>query len=498
MYNILLVDDEAPALRLMQAIINKYASENYTIVASCTNGKDALECMAHQSIDLLMTDISMPEMDGISLALKARALCPSIHIVIISGYADFEYAKGGIQASVDDYILKPVSITSINSILDIVKEKLDVETAERKPKLLSALLAGQPYDSTLINRLYADNKYCFALVRWGNLVATASALSTTSVLANADIPCTVLSGRDENEQLIISNDGLSPTNFQVAVKSYVSRCRSTPTWTIVFGQMSNAITTLPVFFRQAMPLMEQSVVIGYHRYVFVSNMPRRVDVPHIAYATIKKLTYFIQENNTKMIKDILFSLAADWEKRQLPQLYVNNMILQLVNLSLDNNFSQRERQSDLMRDVREFMHCAASYGDLIASTYAILFDENIQKDKNYSAEDLYQQAIQFIREHYAEPIGISNVCSEVGISQTYLSRLLRKYGNTSFTSFLTQLRIESAMQLIKQHPAMLLRDVSNCVGYDDSSYFSKVFHQVTGQTPSKYISDLKESSDKNL
>ena len=96
--------------------------------------------------------------------------------------------------------------------------------------------------------------------------------------------------------------------------------------------------------------------------------------------------------------------------------------------------------------------------------------------------------MRYVREKYAQPISIQHVCAEVGISQTYLSRLFRKFGSTSFNSFLTRCRMESAMSMIRENADLPLRSIAACVGYDDYAYFSKVFHQYVGCTPSQFAS----------
>ena len=80
-------------------------------------------------------------------------------------------------------------------------------------------------------------------------------------------------------------------------------------------------------------------------------------------------------------------------------------------------------------------------------------------------------------------MSMQSVCEEIGISRTYLSRLFRRYGDSTFNAYLTSRRMEAAMQLLQERPNILLRDVAACVGYEDSSYFSKVFHQYSGLTP---------------
>ena len=110
-------------------------------------------------------------------------------------------------------------------------------------------------------------------------------------------------------------------------------------------------------------------------------------------------------------------------------------------------------------------------------------------DRKLSPRELYDYAAQYIRDNYAQPLSMQSVCDEIGISQTYLSRLFRKYSDTTFNAWLTRCRMEAAKKLLTEKPDLLLRDVAACVGYEDSSYFTKVFHQYTGQTPSQFTSD---------
>lgn len=117
MYRVLIVDDEMPALRFVQSIIERFAT-NFQVAGVATSGEQGFQLLEQQMFDLLITDIGMRGMNGIELAQAARAMQPNIRIVIISGYGKFEYAQGAIQAGVDDYLLKPVSISKMTAILE--------------------------------------------------------------------------------------------------------------------------------------------------------------------------------------------------------------------------------------------------------------------------------------------------------------------------------------------------------------------------------------------
>ena len=143
MYRVLIVDDEMPALRFVQSIIERFAT-NFQVAGVATSGEQGFQLLEQQMFDLLITDIGMRGMNGIELAQAARAMQPNIRIVIISGYGKFEYAQGAIQAGVDDYLLKPVSISKMTAILENLEKKLDANQSDLNATLLPAIACRQP------------------------------------------------------------------------------------------------------------------------------------------------------------------------------------------------------------------------------------------------------------------------------------------------------------------------------------------------------------------
>ena len=486
MYKVLIVDDETPALRYMQTIVEKYVP-GFEIAGSCTSGETALARLQTEHIDLLITDISMPAMDGITLSLRAREQQPDIHIIIVTGYADFEYAKGAIHASVDDYILKPVSVSQMKDTLDKLRLRLDEEQSVRIPTALTNMFRRREYDEAILSRQFGAGRFHFSLLRWGNLGSSRGVLKTTSLIPLEGHPFHALYGRDEDEQVLFMSATVSAQEFQGLVKHYAQTQRASSTMTVLFSRNAGTLSSLPDFFARAAEVMEYTVVIGHQQCGFLTGGPEPDMTRHLSNATLKRLEHFITDCNTRMIKDTFVSLAIDWSREHLPQMYAATMVQQLVHLVLTARPVSGQQQDAITKEVRELLSTASSYGDLMASLYAVLFDKGAIKDKKLTTEDLYQYAVTYIDENYAKSISIQSVCAEIGISQTYLSRLFRKHGDTSFSTYLTQRRLNAAMDLIRQHPDMALRNVASCVGYEDYAYFSKVFHQVVGCTPSQWV-----------
>ena len=123
LYRIILVDDEE---EIRKSIIRKikWEENGFLVAGDAENGEDALEKIELLEPDLILTDIRMPYMDGLTLAERVRQKYPSMKIVIFSGYDDFEYAKQAIKLNVTEYILKPVNVEELTAILQKIKAKL--------------------------------------------------------------------------------------------------------------------------------------------------------------------------------------------------------------------------------------------------------------------------------------------------------------------------------------------------------------------------------------
>ncbi|MBD9157626.1 MAG: response regulator, partial [Lachnospiraceae bacterium] len=116
MYKVLLVDDEALTREAISENI-PWGKLGFELVASCENGRDAMEVIRQKKPDLVLTDICMPYVDGIELAKYIFENCPDTKTIIISGYDEFEYAKQAVRYQVMEYILKPITPSELTEVL---------------------------------------------------------------------------------------------------------------------------------------------------------------------------------------------------------------------------------------------------------------------------------------------------------------------------------------------------------------------------------------------
>lgn len=135
MMKVLIVDDE-PKLREGLKSIVPWAELGYQVVGTAANGNEALEKHEICDPDLMLIDIRMPGMDGLQLIEAIRKQDTDIHLLILSGYADFDYAKRAISNRVDGYLLKPVDEDELSKYLIQIKEAIEQEQERRLLKKL--------------------------------------------------------------------------------------------------------------------------------------------------------------------------------------------------------------------------------------------------------------------------------------------------------------------------------------------------------------------------
>jgi len=126
MYKVLLVEDEKVIRQGLRELIGK-STGHFEVTGEAANGVEALEYLKCELPDLLITDIRMREMDGLTMVARVREIYPSLPVVIISGYGEFEYAKKAIAYGVCNYMLKPIERLELVATLDKIKLALDRE-----------------------------------------------------------------------------------------------------------------------------------------------------------------------------------------------------------------------------------------------------------------------------------------------------------------------------------------------------------------------------------
>ena len=131
MYSIMIVEDEYLVRQGISSLVD-FKKFNMQVIGEAENGLEAWEKIQAECPDIILTDINMPQMNGIKLAQLAREQYPQLHIIFLTGYDDFDYALSAVKLGADDYLLKPFSREDVEAMLIKVKEKLDKEKKQQQ------------------------------------------------------------------------------------------------------------------------------------------------------------------------------------------------------------------------------------------------------------------------------------------------------------------------------------------------------------------------------
>lgn len=130
-YTVLLVDDEEEVFQVIMKKLD-WESMGFSIAGYARNGVEALEMAEELQPDVVMTDIKMPYMDGLTLCKKLKELYQKVKVIIFSGFDEFEYAKEAIKIEVEEYILKPINSNELREVFERIKVNLDKELDEKR------------------------------------------------------------------------------------------------------------------------------------------------------------------------------------------------------------------------------------------------------------------------------------------------------------------------------------------------------------------------------
>ena len=405
LYNILIADDDPSICDGLELLIN-WNSYGFHIAAKVHDGEEAAEYLSKNHIDLLITDIRMPKMDGISLIQNIQMKEKKPHIIILSGYNDFEYAATAMEYGVKRYLLKPVLEEKLVSALKDIKKELDLQKnirveIEQKNELIESsvlklLISGHSIPSEAFVKLGLNENY-----QWFQLAVVKNDTRNTELV------------RDLN---IIAED-----TFLVAF-DYCQVIEYSGYIVVVLAALEEESLSSEHIFRDFMTKASQS------------NIP---------------------------LGCMLVSKAQ------------KNM----------------EGLGDLFLSCVDFLSCNVQNEEKDSAVY---FQDKVQQNR------VLQKITQVIQTSYSEKITLRSLSSSFYINSAYLGRLFKKNIGLSFNEYVLNIRMSNAMKLLK-NTTLPIADISEKVGYFDVDYFSKLFKQSTGFTPSDYrTSVVNETFNINL
>ncbi|MDR2177053.1 MAG: response regulator [Treponema sp.] len=488
MYRIVLVEDEPAAAENIRDIIRLYCPQ-FEIVAGGDNGAAGLALAQVHHPDLLLTDIRMPIMDGLELIALLHQELPQVKTMILSGYQDFEYARTALQYGAVDYLLKPISPQAMTAALNRIMPLLNDALGQRLLPLVHSLINNEAPDRGALKKQFPAPAYTLAISRKNGLPGRFRRNVFAHTQCRVEGDTIDMYGRDEMENLRLASGNalLSASGLEAA--QWLHREVPGYTTTVVWHE-AFPIEALPEIITALYAALDRGLVIGKNQLIAAGVPPGK----HAAASSPpggelkQRLGYYLKENKIELVRSLVLEQLKKWEAQGQTQLYVEETIRSIFE-TLRREFKNSAADEGFEFMIDDAFFYAASYDELRESLLFILeklLPDPRQRICKVDTPEFFALIREYLDAHVNETVNLQSLCKHFGISQTYMSRLFRKYTDLSFNNYLTSLRIEKAKDYLLEKDT-LIKDAAALAGFTDQFYFSRVFRSVTGQSPSDYI-----------
>lgn len=546
MTRIFLVEDEYTIREGIKRAIH-WEEEGFELVGEAGDGEVAYPRILETQPDILVTDIRMPFMDGLQLSRLVKKDLPSIRILILSGYDDFEYAHEAIRIGVAGYLLKPLSVetlldklheidTTINeekererTVAYYKKELEDVRVLERQQflrdvidgrySMVEAIETGREYDIDLAGSCYSvmlmqirssanenESVDSYSRTREEIYDQIRGGITQMGYLyvyeQSGETLCFLRRGESAEQLAALQEEGVD--NLRSYMEDYAGL-----TWFLAYGEPVERIRDIKRSYESASRKFAMRYLYDVS-HVFLYSDPQEIEISNqresnIDYRQVditkmsqKYITNFLQNGSIAEVSDFVGDYFASMGQEAVSSYIFRQYVvmgtifcmisyLEQLKVPEDEIYENLGGIEESVRHIERSSDTQEYIQELLVKTLTV---RNRIADSRYTA--LIKEAARYIRENYSsEEISLQSVASAVNVSASHFSTVFKQETGQNFIEFLTGIRMDKARELLAG-TAMRTSDVGYAVGYRDPHYFSYIFKKEQGVSPREYRAQLRE------
>lgn len=529
----IIADDELHICQLLESLID-WKAAGFEIEGFASSGYEAANlCTAHRP-DLLITDIRMPGLGGLELVQHLHEQMPSVQVIIITGYSQFQYAHQALRYGVVDYLLKPIRAAELLTALGNVRERIESASApapkpgdspvsvksmqEIKGNILFSLLSSRDNPSSLMRRdnLLEELHIGFAGNAW-HLVqvevilgGTYDNFSVEDYLEGKINEIFSEEFREEHLELIFSRtaegyfcliNGMEENFRDLSahlqtikfILMQVLGLFEKGTFTIGVSGLYTHFNQIGFCIEECGRAVDQKIIAGKNQVICYSDMPSCLRGPEefITEDFERDFKNAVADANLAVVSGRVSGLMSTLNlmSHQISGTLVNEVYASLIRLffSACRVFGTEDygaySEEQLISQGKYFYSITAAF-TYLGNLFRTILSALVEKRGEQSTKPI-RMAQMYIDEHYMEAVKLQEVAEYVGLAPAYLSSLFKKQVGKSLVEYLTHIRIQNAKQLLMDKNRNIA-DISDEVGFVDVKYFIKRFKKVTGLTPNEY------------
>ena len=533
LYGVMLVDDEE-AVR--QAIASKLEWEKigFEVIATAENGEEALELAEKLRPDVVMTDIKMPFMDGLTLCHKLKERQRDTRIVIFSGFDEFEYAREAIKLEVEEYILKPIDSEELENVFLRIKKNLDAEIDEKrnheklyeyyqkslpvmKEQFMAGLMEGKlsgelieemnsSYEVNLNAPYYAVTVFCADMGTLDTENRSLLKLSLKQIVdenmkKSADVRSFLYF--DMVAAILLLN-GMAELNKQVQEIDQVCKAAKRLLGINVTAGVGQAVAhlgNLAASYQNAVDAADYRVLLEQNQAIYIRDIQPAVNRDFVLEdQDIQKVMRAVKLGTREEVKASVDEMMSRFKTSNISlhryQVALMELLTEFLKLGRSYHLDLEEifgGNMDFYRQIAKF-DSLDSLGEWLYHV-CMKFRSLIRQEQTDSAKLLAGKAEQFIKENYAESsLSVEMLCGHLNVSAAYFSTIFKRETGQSFVMYLTHVRMEAALELLNNTQDKTYV-IAGKVGYTEPNYFSYVFRKQYGMSPTKYRMSKMENHE---
>ena len=509
MYRVVIVDDEPVIRRGLRETI-EWDALGLEVAGEAADGAEALKLVRETRPEILITDIRMPEMDGLELIREVKNLDYNVKITILSGYSDYDYLKAAIRLGVDNYLLKPIDNDELvsnlkNAVNEIEKEaavnlRIRQGTVLLRSNTLRRLVTGNISPEELKEkaeflRIPMDaGQYLCAVCAAGRQAGAdrREAFFRDVIAEKAGGRELAFPDGDGNLALLLMpEEGENGREMlRAALEALAEKARREQGIQLMIGAGRTAERTeeIRASYESAKEALDYGAFLRSGGIVWYDEVPEpaepgRLPDPVDDERMREHIRRGEQEALKAYLKDSLDAAAAE---AGATHHRIRNQIMHTA-VRMTDCFRTIYGSMSAFREPEDF-----DYSRLFSLRgYTEMLDWLLQLcDGLFGANrallgrssSVVGLAVAYITEHYREGVTLRQVAADCHVNTSYLGQLFRKETGSAFTDYVNDLRIREARRLLAD-PTLKVYEIAEQVGFTDYHYFLKIFRKVTGKSP---------------
>lgn len=520
MLRVLLVDDEPFILEGVQNII-EWEKYGFEIAGIAENGVEALDFIEQNEVDILITDITMPNMGGLQLIERVKEIKPFIKFIILSGYDEFDYIKKGMKLGIENYLLKPISIQELVSTLKEVHKKIN--------------------ENIMYDRYFYKDRDVLKrniLIRWiTNRIDTVELRERLKLIgidinSNSYIVSVIRTLNDSSDNRCEEKQRFDKLSM---IFKTIVKVNNQPVWfydmdddiVVIFidANIENKVDDINELLSKFGSTVKNEM--GLDLSISISDFADNYQEVHSSYINAKKMQeYRLVMPNQNILEygeiqnrsSVAISIEIDYHKffkliASQNQEGVNEYIDQIIdNILKSKNYSSTDVQNTFMELIAYTKVSLKSYNAnecILTDDYKELFTKILLSNDIDQLRDLIKsfvsqiitklkttqnsyspvvkQVIDHVKREFNGELQLKTLAYSFRINPTYLGQLFQKETGKSFSKFVYEYRMNMSRKLLLETNLKIM-EIAEKVGYTDITYFYKQFKKFYNVKPSEFRS----------